>query len=746
MKTRMIMKLMTVVLAASGLTAGTLTWDNDSTTSGIQDGDGTWDTTNTNWWDGVSNTNWVSSSSVVIGSSGTGGTITLSGTHTVSNMTFGSAYTLTNGTITLAAANTIVTNNVDIHIASVLAGASKGIVKKGSGTLYLEGANTYTGNTVIDQGTLTLSQNYSTTLGSLSFGAAVGSVNYGNLDLSSANATFIALATYNNNATGNTITIGNGKTLTVNGNVTVGYNSGSACTNALAMTGSGTLYVNKSGGSLWVGSNPSANTVAPAMLDMSTLATNNINLGSTGNVYVQLSGGSMTSGDIVLKLATNSTITAGTVSVGNSGPGGNSYLKLGSGTNILNANTLVVAVSGRGYGYLQFNSGSGTVKIRGADGTSGAALNMVVGAPSTGSTFTGDFDVSGHSADLLFSTVKVMELSNAGAAYTSNFRFDTGTLTSSLFNIGTKTGGGAYNPSATVNIGSGTGNYLNTANLGVVNVSSNSSGAGTMKGFINIAGNQTTVSMNALTIASSSVAGGTATGAVTVASGVTLTMNGDILRGSTIGTSQPYFGLSNATLRAGANFTVGSGLTTMALPGNLTLDSSTNTMTIVGNISGSGNLTKTGTGGLLIYGAKTGTGALTVSAGYLGGTNVWAGTVTNLAVITAGDTNTVGSLTVSNLVLAADSTFLWNYDNTNSDVINVTGTLTLPAVATVQVSRVSGKLPSLATLATYNSLAGNSNLQGWKVVGDSVQPRTYVRINNKQVQLVSPTGTLISIL
>ncbi|MDB6076150.1 MAG: hypothetical protein JWO89_3790, partial [Verrucomicrobiaceae bacterium] len=43
-----------------------LTWDKDSTATGIQNGDGVWNSTlNTNWWDGTSNTAWVNSATSI---------------------------------------------------------------------------------------------------------------------------------------------------------------------------------------------------------------------------------------------------------------------------------------------------------------------------------------------------------------------------------------------------------------------------------------------------------------------------------------------------------------------------------------------------------------------------------------------------------------------------------------------------------------------------------------------------------
>ncbi len=53
------------------------------------------------------------------------------------------------------------------------------------------------------------------------------------------------------------------------------------------------------------------------------------------------------------------------------------------------------------------------------------------------------------------------------------------------------------------------------------------------------------------------------------------------------------------------------------------------------------------------------------------------------------------------------------------DLLNVNGTLSLPAVATVIVSRISGELPESSTLMTANSLAGTgaADVSGWVVQG-----------------------------
>ena len=170
---------------------------------------------------------------------------------------------------------------------------------------------------------------------------------------------------------------------------------------------------------------------------------------------------------------------------------------------------------------------------------------------------------------------------------------------------------------------------------------------------------------------------------------------------------------------------------------------SNGTLNVSGDYKGSGAV-MINAGGALINGAKSGTGVLTVSSGYLGGTGTVAGVVTNYATVTAGDTNTVGTLTVSNLVMAANSTSLVNFDSTSCDRIAVTGTLTLPSlpnVATVNVSRVAGTwAPNPAVLFSAPTINGSVDSL---VITGNLRPNSRLRLLNNQVELVSPTGMML---
>jgi fibronectin-binding autotransporter adhesin len=153
---RIVPALVALCVAAS---AAPLTWDGDPATAGPQDGPGTWNSANTNWWDGAANTNWSSATpdSATFGSGGAAGTVSLGEALAVGSLTFGpvagGSYLIQNNSLTLSAPS-IVTANTNATIASVLAGGS--LMKTGAGTLTLTGTNSYAGPTVVQAGALAL--------------------------------------------------------------------------------------------------------------------------------------------------------------------------------------------------------------------------------------------------------------------------------------------------------------------------------------------------------------------------------------------------------------------------------------------------------------------------------------------------------------------------------------------------------------------------------------------------------------
>ena len=142
--------------------ASAFTWDNTTGNNRIDNGSGTWNTTNKTWTfnKGTTNLPWRSGATAIFGGNpgtGAGGTVTVSGTQTVQSLVFNMPasgnFTLTGGTITNTSG--MITANDTATINSVLAGAS-GLTLTGTKIITIDTATTYTGNTTVNSGTLVL--------------------------------------------------------------------------------------------------------------------------------------------------------------------------------------------------------------------------------------------------------------------------------------------------------------------------------------------------------------------------------------------------------------------------------------------------------------------------------------------------------------------------------------------------------------------------------------------------------------
>lgn len=139
----------------------TLYWEG-ANTGGVGDGDGasaggtaTWDRSTKNWDDGSDRVIWGIEDSAIFG--GSAGTVTLGADVSVSNITVSvDNYEIT-GSDTLTLVGTGVINNVGSATISAPIAGDNGLTKTGSDKLTLSGANTYTGGTTLDGGTLEIS-------------------------------------------------------------------------------------------------------------------------------------------------------------------------------------------------------------------------------------------------------------------------------------------------------------------------------------------------------------------------------------------------------------------------------------------------------------------------------------------------------------------------------------------------------------------------------------------------------------
>ena len=531
---------------------------------------------------------------------------TFTGTHSM-NMGTG-AVTLGATTQITTTANTLTVNGVIDDGASTF-----GVTKLGAGTLSLGGLNTYGGATVLDQGALIFTTDQVLTAGTnnLTLGAAAGSTAAYSLDLTGASAQFGGtMLVQTSNTTANTISLGTGESLRVDGAVTIGYNSAGNTTTNLSLTGaSGTFKIGDVGAptnlNFQLGNGGTANISNAGTLDLSGLATFYANLGAgTFRVGTGGTGGNAVAGSTLI-LADTSTVIATTITSDSQDATVTQAIKLGSGTNEFNATTITIGGSaGRATGTLDFNAGTGTLKVRALDGVGRAAMNVQNGSASTGASLFGTVDfISGdagvHTVDLLLGTLAVGGRSaGTTASGTGVFAFDTGTLDATTVNIAARTGTTLTtgNVSGTVTIG-GTSSTIGTVTMATNSVALTAgSSTGDATAILNITGGANTITT--LTMGVNTVAAGFATGSNTDA-----TIN--ITGGTTTVNTTFTMGAQNSALNAAT--TVNTAISTLNISaGSLTLAGSTNlTMgqaTLDAENAATSSISITGTGSLTVGG------------------------------------------------------------------------------------------------------------------------------------------------
>ncbi len=159
-----------------------------------------------------------------------------------------------------------------------------------AGYLTLAGNNTYTGPTTIrNGGTLSLGSSASFPAQSALVLGEPSGPTIGSADFTGYNVVMGGLTAGGNNASPNTITLGSGQSLTVNGNVLVGNTLGTSQKANLTVSGYGaSLTVNTNGGLIQLGNSASGNGTGPNVVncDLTTLDVFTANLGSTGSLLV----------------------------------------------------------------------------------------------------------------------------------------------------------------------------------------------------------------------------------------------------------------------------------------------------------------------------------------------------------------------------------------------------------------------------------------------------------------------------
>jgi fibronectin-binding autotransporter adhesin len=641
------------------------------------------------------------------------------------------------GTLALAAQGVVTVDSADdLTISSMISG-SGGLVKNGVGTLALSGANTYSGETQVSQGTLRIQSGLA--LGATGTGndttvfagatlAMQGSINVGDETLTLAGTgvnnagaleSLIGTNTWGSSGTV-LITLGPYLALgTLISSDNVGVASGQLILNgtlsgvALTEVGSGTLQLAGSASNTFV----SAITVDAGLLQLNKLGgvvavPGSLTVGDgVGIAQVQLLGSQQIATTQALTVnrgaqfdlqgfsqsLTGVTISDGTVT--NSGGGGTLTLS-GASPIVFNGGTL-----NSGAGSILLANTASTVTANAADAAT-IAGNMTLG------TGTATFNVADGPAvdDLVISAAVSGQFgitkSGAGTLLMSaaNSYSGTTTLSAGGLAVGSSTAVGT----GKLNISGGTlrGDGGNQTLANPISVS----GSFTLGGRRDLAGTNTGIDLT--TAQATSITGNTtiavadplvlaeiAGSLVQASSGYTLTKSGDgtlILAGNnnysgTTTVSAGVLNIQNSGALGSGTVSVTSGAA-IQLQGNLTI--------------GNQNLTLNGNG---FVGDLFGTGESTGALHDISGTSTWGTGTTTITLSTA---TYLGADSGGNLIL-------------NGTVSGGTNTLNKVGLGTVQLAgSSSNSLTGTTTIydgtLRLNKSGGATAMQGPLVIGDNV--------------------------
>lgn len=625
--------------------------------------------------------------------------------------------------------HTLTLNGSDLTgstIAKGFTGTGGTIVKSGTGTWTLTGANTYTGTTTVSQGTLSVS-NVVVTSNSSNLGNAAsavvlgGATTAGTLSYTGNSAIYTRGFTVNAGGgevdvttAGQTLTIGTGGVAT-NGLFSVG-GAGNTTVNSvvsggggLAKTGSGTLVlagvntftggVTLSSGTLTVNSGATlASNTTPGSL---TVDGGTLNLNNAAQTISALAGGGG-----AINLAANYTLTANqstaTSFAGTLNGTGASFIKSGAGTLTLSGNNSYTGTTLINGGTLRLGAtGNSTAGPLGA--VSGGASTVANGATldlngftlamaksltvhGSGTSSSGALANSGVTAAIYSGAVTLGSAASIGGAgdiklttgLAGNFllsKVGSGTLT-----LGTSSGartGGAQIDSGTLRLG-------NSTALGATSQTI------TLAGGTLALGTDASVGSYPVAVAASS---NIVSDRATSGSGLTHNLGSfsigsntlGVIRGENVSSGVAGVGFGATTLSGDATFSAGIGtqLTIASVAGanhSLTVTGAGDT-TISGVVGTStGGLTKAGTGTLILSGANS----------YSGGTFVNGGTV---AISSAGNLGAPGS----------GVTF-------NGGALRATGTLTAGAPTTLASAGGTFDVASAITLTWNGNITGSGAL------------------------------------
>ena len=478
----------------------------------------------------------------------------------------------------------------------------------------------------------------------------------GNLDLSAASQTLGSFIVSSNSATVDTITIGSGNTLQVNGAVTLGSNTSATDVTKVTFTGLGTFAAVGATGTFQIGGATGTANNDSSTVDMSGLANLNLSyLGGTVRVG-DVSTTSAANGSSTFILAQNSTITAATLGVGNNtGNGGTTMpdaearIRLQHPERRHDLGRPLDGPAIERQNRLQHhdrNPAGAILQRHRRPRTS----TMISTASTTGTQLTSTIDLTGHASNLLIGTWTMGSRTGTSAlGATSTFTFDTGTLVVTSLIEGNRTATNTGPVVDVINLNGGTATFGSISMA--QNATTTTSVANVLSATLNIGGTAVVTVTGTLTMATVSGAAQNVTSAsINITGSGVLNANGGIVRSGTTSVPGTSITLAGGTLNLG-----GHAIGTAALPigtgAGGALNFNSGTLSNLTDINGGASLVKNTGGTLVLTGTDTYPGTTTINAGILqvgAGTNTGTlgiGAVTNngLLVFDRSDTFTVAN-------------------------------------------------------------------------------------------------------
>jgi autotransporter-associated beta strand protein len=644
---RVIVTPLTPVTPAPPPPPAVLTWKGDGVSNN-------WDTTSLNWIN--------SNSTVVAYTTGSNTTFTDAGSNSPS----------INLTTTLSPAAIAVTSAQSYTLTgSGLLSGTMTVTQSGTGnfTIFNTGVNSYTGNTTISSGTLTVASNTTAPLGTGTIALAGGTLNItSNNGITMANNFYVTgNSTITQNASSNVYFSG---PLNGNGTLNFGLGSGKLLSfSSGSTTGfTGTIEMGTSSGSLrFYGSGTSATGSGSAVFDVGT---------GTGTLYNR-QGGTLTLGALEGGPNTNltgagSTNTSCTYNIGGLGQTTTFYGKVTNGSFGSNCTTGVNVVGGT-FTFAGNYTSTGNLSVSGGTLVLSGNFPCTVQASAGGTLSLGGNNnpITLNVASMALSGGNyIFDLSNSPTGpndqivVTNNGTISTSGNNTFLINLLNGTlGDGVYTlvtTTGTLGAASGTGLFSNLSSTSRQTYALSRPASGTAPGYIRL-----TVSGGPASIVWTGAANGT--------------WDNSTLNWSNAGSADKFYSLDAVSFGdTGTNTTIT--LPAAVQPGNLTFtntNATSYTITGSGGISGTGQLVKTSSGTVTLNTSNTFSGGSLLSAGTVilgSATALGNGTVTlNGATLVLPQ-----NLTLANtFLITAPSTLTTNGSNTFTSSVSGSGNLTL---------------------------------------------------------------------